>query len=226
MDSLPRDILIKIYNFLPLIYKITFARACATVWRGTSPADRDVGARIRDVSARKYSIGLYDTIFTNGLVIIGSFLHDILFETNHCNGMDVLLSTANLTPNLYPVLSNMLHHPAYIKFTLCMKNLRYYQFLVSDGTPRFPHPNSTICKKHFYDSDGPTVTLFFIGFTLQNFINSMCFEFNRFYYDVNGLKVSCLKSLLAQSSRIDLSNYSDKYQQKIKKYSDRGFSFE
>jgi hypothetical protein len=85
MDSLPTEVLSKIYNQLELIYKITFSRAYARISRTYEPNTRDLCGEIR-----RRSGGIADLLQKYDAAITGGFILDCMFGTYYSSDIDIL----------------------------------------------------------------------------------------------------------------------------------------
>jgi hypothetical protein len=232
LDDLPIDVLVRIYKSLPFIYQIAFARACAVIWRNTSSEDRNIHEKIKTTLHNRYVKGLYEAITECGATIIGSFLHDILFDTDHCNIVNILYS--DVCPDMNP--TDWTYQSEYTcrveQFSDCMLKLRLVSYLWGRTIPGNPyHCDDCVLLGIGYLSSyawARHIDLFAADNSLQVFIDRTDFDFCKLYYKDGALTVFNLKSLLTKTSpRPSCVRYGDETQQqaRIALYKSRGFAF-
>jgi hypothetical protein len=181
MNSLPDDIIVLIYDSLPLIYRITLARAYARVFRLTDAGSRDINTTMSLHLPSEF----IRSICESGGVIVGGFLLHCLFNSANCTGdVDILF---DISPDTGWELRYACNNPLHI---IDPSNWRRFKNILRDipGTYASGTKKSQIntaskrrVEKYILRGDADATTI--IDTDNIQYIGRFDFDFFQLYYD-------------------------------------------
>ncbi len=216
VDIITIDILRLIYDLLPPIYRVQFARV-SRLWYSAAPMDmRDMNAIIRARLPHPY----INEVFTCGGYIAGNFLLDCLYGTSYTKfinlvfGIGVMHHSYLLLPRPDKILKEEQHNDALRSFNRFVNGIHVLQKHNTWTT------QTTTCKvrsvelripsfnyRRIYIPNAIGVKLIITAPGAHNYMNACFVEFSKILYTGTTFIISDIMSIIRRESSVkDVGN--------------------